>query len=282
MATTIEKPQLRGETKAAVVDLLYRLADDALFIGHRNSEWTGIGPILEEDIAFSSMAQDKMGHATVLYGMLHELGEAEPNALAFGRKAEQYRCSSLVVLECLAEGGAAAELSNNPVRDELLSRGDWAVSLVRQFLFSEADALRWAALEGSAYEPLAQFAKKLRGEIKYHTMHGRIMMEKLGRAAESKGRLQTSLDSLYPHALGLFEPTKHDAALTEAGICPREAELCKAWEAQVVAILERCGLKAPRNAKPVYGGRQGKHPPEMREVLDALQKVYRLDPAAQW
>lgn len=282
MAATLEKTQLRGETKAAVVDLLYRLADDALIIGHRNSEWTGIGPILEEDIAFSSMAQDKMGHATVLYGMLHELGEAEPNALAFGRKAEQYRCCSLVVLECLAKGSAAAELSNNPVRDELLSRGDWAVSLVRQFLFSEADALRWAALEKSTYEPLAQFARKLRGELKYHTMHGRLMMEKLGQAAESRGRLQAALETLYPHALGMFEPTKHDAALAEAGICPRETELGKAWESQTAAILERCGLKAPRNAKPVYGGRQGKHLPEMRDVLEALQKVYRLDPTAQW
>jgi ring-1,2-phenylacetyl-CoA epoxidase subunit PaaC len=108
------------------------------------------------------------------------------------------------------------------------------------------------------------------------------MMEKLGRAAESKGRLQAALNALYPHALGMFEPTKHDTALAEAGICPREAELCKAWESQTAAILDRCGLKAPRGAKPVYGGRQGKHLPEMREVLDALQKVYRLDPSAQW
>jgi ring-1,2-phenylacetyl-CoA epoxidase subunit PaaC len=284
MSATLEKPKLRGDTKAAVIDLLYRLADDALIIGHRNSEWTGIGPILEEDIAFSSMAQDKMGHASVLYGMLHELGEADPNSLAFGRKAEQYKCCSLVALECLSKGGGAAApaLSNNPVRDELLSRGDWAMSFVRQFLFSEADALRWAALEKSAYEPLAQFAKKLRGEIKYHTMHGRLMMEKLRQAPESRGRLQTELDMLYPHALGMFEPTKFDGTLAEAGICPSEAELCKTWEADISTILNRCGLRTTHSTKPMYGGRQGKHPPEMRDVLDALQKVYRLDPTAQW
>ncbi len=283
MNVTIEKPQLRGDAKAAVVDLLYRLADDALILGHRNSEWTGIGPILEEDIAFSSMSQDKMGHALVLYTMLSELGEAEPNRLAFGRPAGQYRCCSLVVLESLTPSdGEAKPLSNNPVRDELLSRGDWAQSFVRQFLFSEADALRWAALEKSAHEPLAQFARKLRGELKYHTMHGRLMMEKLSRSVESKGRLQAALDALYPHALGMFEPTKFDAALSEAGICPSEAELGKEWEADIAAILDRCELKTPRGAKPVYGGRQGQHPPEMRDVLDALQKVYKLDPTAQW
>lgn len=283
MTATIEKCQVRGEIKAELVDLLYRLADDALILGHRNSEWTGIGPILEEDIAFSSMSQDKMGHALVLYTMLNELGEADPNHSAFGRKPEQYRCCSLVVLECLANrGGGAPQLSNNPVRDELLSNGDWAKSLVRQFLVSEADAVRWAALEKSAYEPLAQFAKKLRGEIKYHTMHGRLMMEKLSRSAESRARLQAALDAFYPHALGMFEPVKTDAALVEAGICPSEDELCGAWQAATSAILDRCGFKTPRDAKPVYGGRQGKHPPEMRDVLDALQKVYKLDPAAQW
>lgn len=283
MPATLEKVQFHGEAKSAVIDLLYRLADDALILGHRNSEWTGIGPILEEDIAFSSMAQDKMGHALVLYTMLNGLGEADPNHAAFGRKPEQYRCCSLVVLECLTkEQGAAAELSNNPVRDELMSRGDWAMSLVRQFLFSEADAQRWAALEKSTHAPLAQFAAKLRGEIKYHTMHGRLMMEKLCKSPESRRRLQAALDTLYPHALGMFEPTKFDAELAEAGICPSEAELCKAWESQAAAILYRCELKAPREAKPVYGGRQGKHPPEMRDVLDALQKVYRLDPTAQW
>jgi ring-1,2-phenylacetyl-CoA epoxidase subunit PaaC len=285
MITANAALELRGETKLAVIDLLYRLADDALILGHRNSEWTGIGPILEEDIAFSSMAQDKMGHALVLYTMLHELGEEQPDRLAFGRKAEQYRCCSLVVLECMSKSkssGATAGLSNNPVRDELLARGDWAMILVRQFLFSEADAQRWAVLENSSHEPLAKFAAKLRGEIKYHTMHGRLMMERLSKAPESRQRLQAALDVLYPHALGMFEPTKFDATLAESAICPSEAELCKSWQSQMFTILDRCGLRIPQNAKPIHGGRHGKHPPEMTGVLDSLQKVYRLDPTAQW
>jgi ring-1,2-phenylacetyl-CoA epoxidase subunit PaaC len=78
------------EALPALKDLLYRMADDALIIGHRHSEWTGLGPILEEDIAFSSIAQDKLGHAYALYQLLHELGEPEPDHAAFLRDAPQF------------------------------------------------------------------------------------------------------------------------------------------------------------------------------------------------
>jgi len=89
---------LPARLKEAVIDLLFRMADDELILGHRDSEWTGLAPILEEDIAFSSMAQDEMGHALAYYRLLHELGEAEPDALAFSRKARQYRSCTLVSL----------------------------------------------------------------------------------------------------------------------------------------------------------------------------------------
>src|SRR6186997_1365783 len=97
----------------AIKDLLFRMADDELLLGHRDSEWTGLGPILEEDIAFSSMAQDELGHALVWYQLLHELGEDEPNRLAFLRDAAAWRNARLVELP----------------------RGDYAFSLVRQYLF---------------------------------------------------------------------------------------------------------------------------------------------------
>ena len=92
---------LKGTNREAAINLLYRLADDELVIGHRNSEWTGHGPILEADIAFSSMAQDEMGHAQAYYTMLNQLGERDPDTLAFGRKPREFRCASLV---CLPKG----------------------------------------------------------------------------------------------------------------------------------------------------------------------------------
>src|SRR5512141_2016888 len=107
----------------AIKDLLYRIADDELILGHRNSEWTGLGPILEEDIAFSSIAQDQIGHAVSIYTMLHEqFGEPTPDALAFGREEHEFRCSHLVEL---------------PI-------GDYAFSLIRHFLFDHAELLRYA------------------------------------------------------------------------------------------------------------------------------------------
>ena len=153
---------LTGINREAAINLLYRLADDELIVGHRNSEWTGHGPILEADIAFSSMAQDEMGHAQAYYQLLHQLGEREPDALAFGRKPREFRCASLVCLP----------------------KGDWGFSILRQFLYDASETVRLTALSQSALVPLAQLTAKLRGEEKYHLMHGRSWVLRLGNATE--------------------------------------------------------------------------------------------------
>ncbi len=248
-------------SRQAVIDLLYRLADDELVIGHRNSEWTGHGPILEEDIAFSSMAQDEIGHAQVYYQMLHQLREADPDSLAFGRKARQFRCASLVCLP----------------------KGDWAFSVMRQFLYDSAESVRLAALAESTFKPLAQLARKLRGEEKYHLMHGRGWILRLGDAtAESHERMQKALDELYPHALGLFEPTEADEPLAQSGIAPREKEMRTQWESAVAPALTAAGLSVPENTPPIYGGRVGRHPAALAELLEQMQLVYNIDPKAKW
>jgi len=277
---------IQGDDRKALIDLLLRVGDDSLMMGHRNSEWTGIGPILEEDIAFSSMAQDKIGHALVFYTMLKELGVGDPDKLAYSREPEEYRCASLVVLECFnddAEPAPQKSLSNNPVRDRLVTAGDWSLAFVRQFLFSEADAIRMAALEFSTYEPLAQFARKVRGEIKYHCMHGRMIIERLASGGDAGARkMQHALDELYPHALGLFEKTQWDDRIAAIGLGPHELTLCEHWRTMILNLLAPTGLTLPDHAQPIHGGRTGHHPTEMTRLLDALQKVHRLDPAAKW
>jgi ring-1,2-phenylacetyl-CoA epoxidase subunit PaaC len=278
--------KLDRATTCALIDLLYRLGDDSLLIGHRNSEWTGLGPILEEDIAFSSMAQDKMGHALAYYNMLHELGEGDPDAIAYRRDAAAFRCCTLVTMECFDDdspGDDDESLCNNPLRDDLVRRGDWALSLVRQYLFSGADAIRAAEMASSSYEPLKHFARKIRGEVKYHTMHDRAMMERLARATdESSRRLQFAVNKLFSHALGMFEPTDFDAALAEAGICPTEAQLGHQWRGQVEAFIDPIGLTLPDATKSTIGGRRGRSDPHLQALLDELQKVHRLDSAATW
>lgn len=252
---------LRGSTRDAVINLLYRLADDELVVGHRNSEWTGHGPILEADIAFSSMAQDEIGHAQAYYRMLHELGESDPDSLAFGRGVRQFRCASLVSL----------------------SKGDWGFSVLRQFLYDTAETIRLNALAAGSLIPLAQMAEKIRGEEKYHLMHGRSWVLHLGAGtSESHERMQNALDMLYPFALGLFEPTEFDVSLAQAEICPREEDLQKEWASAIVPVLQAAGLVLPGHAAPEYGGRVGRHSAALRELLDQMQSVFQLDPTAKW
>lgn len=261
MSTTQSPPALTTEYIAALNDLILRLADDELIIGHRNSEWTGLAPILEADIAFSSMAQDEMGHALAYYRLLHDLGRSDPDTLAFLRSPSDFRCASLVALD----------------------KGDWAFSIVRQYLYDTAESVRLDALGTSGYAPLAMLARKIRGEEKYHVMHGRNWVMKLGAATEeSHHRMQAALDVAFPHALGLFEPTRLDATIAELGIQPREGDLCRTFVETITPFLAEAGLKLPANAKPAHGGRAGRHPPELAALLDAMQQVYRIEPTGKW
>jgi ring-1,2-phenylacetyl-CoA epoxidase subunit PaaC len=207
------------------------------------------------------MAQDEIGHAQAYYRLLNELGEADPDTLAFGRTIRQFRCAAMTSLP----------------------KGDWGFSVLRQFLYDAAESVRLAALSEGTLTPLAQLAAKLRSEEKYHLMHGRGWVLRLGDATvESHMRMQNAIDTLYPHALGLFEPTEFDEPLAQAGICPREEDLQKEWGSAVIPVLKAARLKTPDHVVPVYGGRVGKHPQELRELLEKMQSVYQLDPTAKW
>src|SRR5882724_9296423 len=199
----------------ALKELLYKIADDLLILGHRNSEWTGFGPLLEEDIAFSSMAQDKVGQSYALYQMLNSLGEQQPDTVAFMRNANQFHNCQLV------------ELPNQ----------EYDFSLVRHFLFDTADALRWDMLTQSACEPLALLAKKIKGELRYHTLHANTWIKQLGSASqESISRLQRSLEVAMPYALGIFEESPYEKEVIHEGIFGGEQVLKKRWLEKIQSI----------------------------------------------
>lgn len=247
----------------ALKDLLYKLADDQLILGHRNSEWTGMGPLLEEDIAFSSMAQDKVGQSWQLYKILNELGESDPDTVAFTRNANQFHNCQLV------------ELPN----------GGYDFSLIRHFLFDTAEYLRFDMLTHSSYEPLSQLAKKLRGEIRYHKMHADIWIKQLGAATEeSIERLQLSLDQAMPYALGIFESSKYEAALIDACIFGGELALRSKWEVEVAKIIDKTSLEMPdiKQLSPKTGGRYGEHTEHLQPLLDEMSEVFNIDPTADW
>ena len=239
---------------------LLALADDELVMGHRASEWTGLGPILEEDIAFSSIAQDELGHALTFYSLLEGLGGGDPDDLAFLRGPAEFR---------------NAQLCEWP-------RGDFAFSLVRQFLYDLAEAVRLDRLADSAYPPLAQAAAKIRQEEKYHLMHGRTWVQKLARGSdEAHAHLQAALDLAYPATAGLFEPLDGEAELVAAGLVPASAEVAAAWHAVVDPFLRSAGFTLPTGTSGL-GGRRGEHTAHLVQLLDAMQALYRTDPAATW
>jgi ring-1,2-phenylacetyl-CoA epoxidase subunit PaaC len=247
----------------ALKELLYKMADDQLIIGHRNSEWTGIGPILEEDIAFSSMAQDKIGQSEHLYNLLHQLGEADADTVAFTRNAPQFHNCQFTEL---------------PI-------GEYDFSLIRHFLFDFAELLRFQSLANSSYQPLAQVAKKFKGEIKYHTMHANTWVFQLGQGnEESNQRMQNALNEAWNYALGIFEPGPAEQVLVDEKIFIGEEALKTQWLDAVVPLIEKSNLQVPAEStwQPVYGGRTGEHTVHLQPLLSEMTEVYTIDPTADW
>lgn len=249
--------------REALKELLYKMADDQLIMGHRNSEWTGLGPLLEEDIAFSSMAQDKIGQSHALYQLLHELGEEEPDQIAFMRPAEQFHNCQLT------------ELPN----------GEYDFSLMRHFLFDNAEALRFEMLTASAHGPLALLARKIQGELRYHTMHADTFIEQLGNATkESINRLQKALNEALPYALGVFEISPLEDVMISEKIFEGEKKLGSLWLEKIEKVINNTQLKLPdiHAMSPIYGGRKGIHTTHLQPLLNEMSEVFRIDPTAEW
>jgi ring-1,2-phenylacetyl-CoA epoxidase subunit PaaC len=247
----------------ALKDLLYKIADDQLILGHRNSEWTGFGPILEEDIAFSSMAQDKLGHSLAFYSLLHELGESDPDTIAFTRNANQFHNSQLVEL---------------PI-------GEYDFSLIRHFLFDNAEILRFDMLTRSSYAPITTVATKLKGEVKYHVLHANTMIKQLGSSTEEAiERLQTSLNEALPYTLGMFEPSEFEAELIAEGIYEGEEKIKAQWLENIKKVLSQTQLELPdlNTITPKFGGRYGEHTEHLQPLLDEMAEVFKIDPTAEW
>jgi len=247
----------------AVKEFLYKMADDQLIIGHRNSEWTGIGPILEEDIAFGSIAQDKVGHAYNIYQLLHEMGEADPDTIAFQRDEKDFKCCHLVEL---------------PI-------GEYDFSLVRHFLFDHAELLRFEMLSNSSFEPLANLAKKFKGEIKYHVFHANTWIKQLMNGTEeSKARIQSSFNSVFPIAFSIFEKSPLEDVLISEGVFEGEEILTNKWLETIRTIVNSCGVKLPDvpDKSIGYGGRKGYHTEYLNPLLLEMTEVLRSEPGAEW
>jgi ring-1,2-phenylacetyl-CoA epoxidase subunit PaaC len=162
-------------------ELLLPIADDELVVGWRDSEWTGIAPFLEEDVAFSSIAQNEIGHARVLYELAAEELGTDADSLAFDRPPGEYRCSPFVQLRLVP---------------------DWGRTIARHYLYEEADAVRIAALMDVDDQIVAGLAAKIEREEVYHRMHADMWADRL----RDEQRFTDALAELWPYALGMLDP----------------------------------------------------------------------------
>jgi ring-1,2-phenylacetyl-CoA epoxidase subunit PaaC len=241
----------------ALAAQLLAMADDELLLGHRNSEWTGHAPILEEDIAFANLAQDELGHAIAWYGLVELLLGTVPDNLVFFRNPTEFRNVQLV------------ELPN----------GDWAFSMLRQFLFDAAEAARLPLLAQSGHTPLAAAAAKIRTEELYHYRHTRAWVRRLALGTEeSHRRMQAALEAAWPFALQLFNPLPEEAGLTGAGLIPAAADVSGAWHSDVLPFLNEIELDVP--AVPTTDVLlRNQHTEHLEALLDDMQSVARLEVA---
>jgi len=175
---------------------LLAIADDELFLGWRESEWTGIAPMLEEDVAFSSIAQNEIGHARALYQLV--AGEdGDVDALAFDRPLEEYRCAPLVELHLL----------------------DWAHTIARRWLYETADEIRIAALKSDPDPAVAGLAAKIDREETYHRMHAEMWHDRL----KEEPRFTEAVAELWPYAVGMLpEDLRPELAVRTGQVLPSD------------------------------------------------------------
>ena len=242
---------------------LVRLADDRLVLGHRLSEWCGHAPILEEDIALANIALDLVGEATLLLTVAAKVENAgrDADALAYLRDAIDYR--NILLVE--------------------LPKGDFAVTIARQFFFSAFAVLQAEGLQKSANEDVAGIGAKMLKESRYHLRHSGEWMLKLGGGTdESHRRLQTAVDDLWRYTGEMFLADEIDQRLAQSRIGVDPATLETRWREQVMDILGRAGITVPEVKWMQRGGRTGRHTEHLGHMLAEMQVLQRQHPGATW
>jgi ring-1,2-phenylacetyl-CoA epoxidase subunit PaaC len=244
-------------------DYVLGLADDALILGHRLSEWCGHAPLLEEELALANIGLDLIGQAQRLYdysGKMEGKGR-DQDALAYLRDALAYR--NLLLVE--------------------QPNGDFAMTIARQFLYAAYAAPFWRATTGSCDMTLAGIAADAQHEADYHLRHAREWLVRLGDGTpESHRRAQEALDALWPYTGELFESDEMVRTLVAEGVAADPAPIRAAWDTTVDAVLAEATLSRPADGWMQTGGRRGRHSEHLGYLLAELQFLQRAYPGATW
>ncbi|WP_134705166.1 1,2-phenylacetyl-CoA epoxidase subunit PaaC [Ammoniphilus sp. YIM 78166] len=253
-------------------ELIYQLADDDLVISHRGSEWLGLAPHIEEDVAFSSITQDTMGHAAMYYQMLEELGFGKADDIAYLRKPEEYRNALLT------------ERPNGKGHYKEDPDYDWGYAIIRNYAYEVFKKARLDSLEKSSYVPLAQTAQKIKREQFYHLYHWEVWIDQLAHSTEeAQKRLNAAIKKTWDDLESLFDLGAKGEAMVQFGLVEASDVLKQSFINRFQAKIEGAGLEWPGVFVPLeVSGREGKHTPEFFAALNELNEVYKLDPQAKW
>jgi ring-1,2-phenylacetyl-CoA epoxidase subunit PaaC len=247
----------------ALFGYVLRLGDLSLVLGQRLGEWVGHSPALEEDLGLANIALDLIGQARLL---LSYAGEIEGR----GRDEDQ--------IAFLRDQGAYlnAILVEQP-------NGDFGRTIVRQVLIDAFQLELYERLAASADERLAAIAAKSVKEVRYHLRYSSGWLVRLGDGTEeSRARVQSALESLWPYTVELFAEDDLDRDMAQAGIAPRLSDVQAAWSARIDAILAEATLKRPIDRPHAWHGKRGQHSEHLGYLLAEMQYMQRAYPDARW
>lgn len=269
---TVEQAKEYQAFKAALSELLYQLADDDLVLSYRGSEWLGLAPHIEEDVAFSSITQDAMGHAAAFYELLEALGEGKADDLAHLRQADQFRNAILV-----ERPNGLGHYLHHP-------RYDWGYTIVRLYFYELFKQVRLESLTRSSFLPLAQLARKMMPEQRYHLLHWQTWFSQLSDSTEeARKRILAAVEKTWADVGGLFDLGPKGKEFVNFGLIEAEEVLVERWTEKVKQVLEANAVPWPGSPqKGELNGRAGQHTDDLKSALAELSEVYRLDSAANW
>jgi ring-1,2-phenylacetyl-CoA epoxidase subunit PaaC len=250
-------------SETPLVLYVLRRADDALILGHRLSEWCGHAPMLEEDMALSNMALDLLGQARALYSYAAQAEGADndEDKFAYLRDVRQYR--NLLLVE--------------------QPNGDFAHTMVRQFLYAVFADLYWRAMVRSKDATLAAIAAKSEKESAYHVRHCSEWVVRLGDGtAQSHARTQAAIDGLWAFTGEMFEVDDSERALIDSGVAVDPAMFRARWLDTISSIMQEATLALPANEWMQQGGRSGRHSEHLGHLLSELQSMQRSFPGVAW
>ena len=246
-----------------LIDYTLHLADTALILGHRNSEWCGHGPILEQDIAITNISLDLIGQARNFYqygAFLKNDGSTE-DSFAYFRNANEFK--NLLLAE--------------------QPKGDWAQTIARQFFFSAYQHFLFEKLAESSDDQLAAIASKAYKEVTYHLRWTSEWIIRLGDGtAESHTRLSNAVNNLWDYTEEMFIPAPYETSLNK--IIPDLSALKEPWLNKIAEVFQEATLTVPLPVTSSFhtGGKTGEHTFHLENILKELQSVARAHPEAKW